>query len=410
MDIILQKIEQVFNDCKNKLIGDFDFTENEYSAMMDEVEDLCKNDYFQAKDHKLIFLTLIEIAKRWKDSDVLGENEENGSFWCFVFKTITGIDEFNQTLYSQFTRLISEMGRQNRIPVVQTGKKYYATLMMHALAPKKSIHSFFDLCYNFYKKDLDFGFTSDDEWLCEEFAIKVASFLHNGYREDRAVSIGSSAYSIKIGLRSFALHEDLSQNFTQFIKNTLEQINKLFYRAKITEETRLQQYLVEWWKQKTETEKVSDSTTRKKRVAAVSKQNIAAKYIRNEDKVLLCIPPIRLDNDNDIMHLSVYINGVQYYTEEMRTKRGELVVSTKEKEFDLNILLYYSESINIQVRITENEVVLYDSKDTLNREFILFEDEKEILSQINKPSNYFVFSKNIDGLKSTPQELTTYKY
>jgi len=408
MDIILQKIDQIFNDCKNKLIGNFDFTEDEYSAMLDEVGDLCKKSHFQVNDQKLVFLTLIEIAKRWKDSDTLGDNEENGSFWCFVFKTITGVDEYNQTLYSQFTSLISEMGRQNRIPVVQTGKKYYATLMMHALAPKKSIHSFFDLCYNLFKKDLDFGFTSDDEWLCEVFAIKFASFLQNGYREDRAVSISSSAYSIKIGLRSFALHKDLSQNFAQFIKDNLEQINKLFNRVKITEETRLQQYLVEWWKNKTDTEKVSDSTARKKRVATVSKQNIAAKYIRNENITLLCIPKIRLDNENDIMQLSVYINGEQYYSEEMRTKRGELVVSTKEKEFDLNTLLQYSDSINIQVRITENEVVLYDSKETLNREFILFEDEKEILSPINKPSNYFVFSKNIDGLKKTPQELTTY--
>jgi hypothetical protein len=55
----------------------------------------------------------------------------------------------------------------------------------------------------------------------------------------------------------------------------------------------------------------------------------------------------------------------------------------------------------------ENETILYDSNETLNREFILFEDEKEIFSQINKPSNYFVYSKNIDTLKNIPDELTT---
>ena len=407
MDNIFQHIEQVFNDYRNKLIGDFDFTEDEYSLMVDSVATLC-GDSFDRNSYKLIFATLVEIAKRWKDSDIVDESDENLGFWNFIFKTLTGTEEFNKKLYSAFIGVISEIGTQNNIPIVKTGKKYYATLMMHSFTPKNSIFSFFDLCYNVFKKDLDFGFTSDDEWLCEKVASAMRAVLAGGYREDKKVSIGSSTYSIKIGLRSFALDDNLSDDFIEFIKDTFYQINKLFDREKINEETRLRRYIAEWWKNKTENEKVSDSTTRKKRIATVSKQNIAAKYIRNENKVLLCIPPIRLDNKNDTLCLSVYVNGMQFCSEEMRTKRGELVVSTKEKEFDLNDLLKYSESINIQVKITENEAILYDSKETLNREFILFEDEKEIFSQINKPSNYFVYSKNIDGLKSTPQELTTY--
>src|SRR5690606_32406795 len=33
---------------------------------------------------------------------------------------------------------------------------------------------------------------------------------------------------------------------------------------------------------------------------------------------------------------------------------------------------------------------------------------KEIFSQINRPTNYFVYSKNIDALKSIPAEIMTY--
>ncbi|MEA4937231.1 MAG: hypothetical protein VB102_11410 [Paludibacter sp.] len=406
MDNILQHIEQVFNDYENKLIGDFDFTEDEYSLMVDSVATLC--DRFDRNSYKLIFATLVEIAKRWKDSDIVDESDENLGFWNFIFKTLTGTEEFNQKLYSAFVGVISEIGTQNNIPIVKTGKKYYATLMMHSFTPKNSIFSFFDLCYTAFKKDLDFGFTSDDEWYCEKVASAMRTVLAGGYREDKKVSIGSSAYSIKIGLRSFALDDNLSDDFIEFIKDTFYQINKLFNRERISEETRLRRYIAEWWKNKTENEKVSDSTTRKKRIATVSKQNIAAKFIRNEDKVLLCIPPVRLDNEKDTMYLSVYVNCKQFCSEEMRTKRGELVVSTKEKEFDLNDLFKYSESINVQIKITENETIIYDSKETLYREFILFEDEKEILSQINKPSNYFIYSFNIDALETTPDHLTTY--
>lgn len=407
MDNISLHIEQVFNDYENKLIGNIDFTEDEYSLMVDSVAALC-GDSFDRNTYKLIFATLVEIAKRWKDSDIVDESDENHGFWNFIFKTLTGKEESNQKLYSAFIGVISEIGTQNNIPIVKTGKKYYATLMMHSFTPKNSIFSFFDLCYTAFKKDLDFGFTSDDEWYCEKVAGAMRTVLAGGYREDKKVSIGSSAYSIKIGLRSFALDDNLSDDFIEFIKDTFYQINKLFNREKISGETRLRRYIAEWWKNKTKNEKVSDSTTLKKRIATVSKQNIVAKYIRNEDKVLLCIPPIRLDNEDDTMCLSVYVNGKQFCSEEMRTKRGELVISTKEKEFDLNDLLKYSESINVQIKITENETLIFDSKETLYREFILFEDEKEILSQINKPSNYFIYSLNLDALKTTPDHLTTY--
>jgi len=56
--------------------------------------------------------------------------------------------------------------------------------------------------------------------------------------------------------------------------------------------------------------------------------------------------------------------------------------------------------------------VIFDSEKnkttSLKREFIFFETEKEILSQIHRPTNYFVYSKDIDVLKSTPGELSTF--
>lgn len=408
-------VEQVFNE--NKLIGNHDFTDDEYSWMVDYVSDLSYRlifgyiDNIDKIDYKLIFATLVEIAKRWKDTDIVEDSEENSGFWCFIFKILISENECNQKLYSAFTSLISQMGSQNILSIVKTGKKYYATIMMHSFSPKNSIHSFFDLCYNVFKKDFDFGFTSDDEWQCEEVAKKIAFFLGHGYREDKKVSIGSSAYSIKIGLRSFALNEGLYYDFVKFIKDTFYQINKLFNREKISEDTRLERYIVEWWKNKTELEKLPDDTARKKRVLTVSKQNIVAKFIRFNTEVFLCIPSIRLDNDTNIMRLLVYVEEEQVYSEEMRTSRGELVVATKQKEFELNDLLKRCNSVNIRIEITENGVLIFDSEKnkatSVNREFILFDGEKEVFSQINKPTNYFIYSKDIDSLKSAPAELTT---
>lgn len=407
MNNILQRVEQVFDE--NTLIGNNNITEDEYSLMLDSVGTLCDN--FDKTDYKLIFATLVEIAKRWKQSDNLDGDDGNSGYWDHVFKTLYGSD-IDQQLCQKYRNVISWLGKNSKIPVVTCGHHYYSTLMMHAFAPKSSIYSFFDLCYNIFKKDLDFGFTSDDEWLCDIVAIEIANVLGHGYREDKTVSIGSSAYSIKIGLRSFALHEDLSSDFVKFIKDTFYQINKLFNRENIPEYTRLERFLVRWWKTKTEAEKLPDETVQRKRFSTVSKQDIDAKYIRNDNEVFLCIPSIRLEDRSCKMWLTVFINGKQIHSEEMRTKRGELVVATKQMEFKLNDLLKGYNSINLRIEIKENGVVIFDSEKSkatsLNRDFILFDGEIEVFSQYNKPTNYFVYSKDIDALRYKPEELTTY--
>jgi hypothetical protein len=416
MNDILQNVEQVFTE--HELLGNHDFTENEYSLMVDFVGELCvkfissHNCNFNEKFHKLIFSTLVEISKRWKDTPaIIEEREDNSGFWNFIFRTLIGQEEYNQKLYGAFTSIISQMDSQNNLPIVKIGKKYYATLMMHSYAPKNSIYAFFDLCYNVFKKDLDFGFTSDDEWLCEIVAEQMKNVLGGGYREDKLVSIGSSAYSIKIGLRSFVLNENLSVEFNKFTKDTFYNINKLFNREIVEEETRLKRCIVDWWKNKTETEKLAGETFYKKRVSTVSKQDITAKYIKYNNEILLCIPSIRMDN-NSTIRLSIYVNEKQVYSQEMRTKRGELVVATKPIDFKLNELLYSYNLINIRIEIQENETIIFNSEQSkttsLNREFILFDSEKEIFSQINKPTNYFVYTQDIDALKSVPVELTTY--
>jgi len=415
MDELLQKINRIFYE--NKLLGNYDSTEDEFSLMLENVGQLCRNilyhgSEFEAKHHKLIFTTLVEIAKRWKDSDNEDDTEDNSRFWDYISKFLVNEDYINQRLYHAFTDVISQLGRQQLLPTVLTGKRYYSTLMMHSFAPKNSIFSFFDLCYNIFKKELDFGFTRDDEWLCELVADQMKTVLGGGYREDKKVSIGSSAYSIKIGLRSFSLNEDLSPDFVRFIKNTFYEINKLFNKESISENTRLERYIVEWWRNKTEAEKLSGDTTRKKRVPTVSKEDIYAKFIRDDRVVFLYIPSIRLEDGDSLVWLNVYIEGDLVRSEVIGTKRGELVVATKQIELELNEILLNYYTINLRVEIKENEKVIFDSErnkaTSLNREFILFEGEKEVLSQINKPTNYFVYSKNIDALKRIPDELTTY--
>lgn len=409
MKDILELIEKVFNE--NKLIGNYEFSELEYSIMIENVRKSSFNN-IEKQSYKLIFATLVEIAKRWRQSNSIEEEEENSGYWDYVFYVIFGLSFADQQICHKYRDVISSLGKSKNIVTVNSGQKFYATIMMHAFAPKSSIYSFFDLCYHVFKKDLDYGFTSDDEWYCYNVALSMKRVLEGGYREDKLVSIGSSAYSIKIGLRSFVLNEKLSSEFDDFIKETFYNINKLFYREVVDENTRLEKYIVNWWKNKTESEKLVDGNINKKRVPTVSKQDINAKYLKIDNDVFLCIPSIRLDDNNSIMILSIYVDENLHYSDKMIIKHGELLNTTKPLEFKLNTLLNSVENIKVRVEIKENDTIVFNSEKnkttSLNREFILFDNEKEIFSQINKQNNYFIYSKDIDMLKIVPDELNAY--
>lgn len=408
MKEFLEHIEKVFKE--NILIGNHDFTDLDYSIMLESVRKLSFNQ-IEVKSYKLIFATLVEIAKRWKQSNSAEEDEEDSGYWEYVFYVLFGWSEVDQQICNRYREAISDLGKFQNLAIVDSGQKFYATIMMHAFAPKSSIYSFFDLCYFVFRKDLDYGFTSDDEWYCDNVALSMKSVLKRDYSEDKLVKIGSSAYSIKIGLKSFILNEKLHSEFNTFIKETFYNINRLFYREIIKENTRLEKYIVNWWNNKTEFDKLGNEDFRNKRVPTVSKQDINAKYIKIDNNVFLSIPSIRLDDKNSLMKLLIYVDDILYYSEEMIIKHGELINTTKPIDLKLNELVNSVQSIKIRVEITENETIVFNSEKnkstSLNRELILFDNEKEIFSQINKPTNYFIYSKDIDALKMVPDDLTT---
>lgn len=401
------QIGRVFDE--NRLIGNHEFNDQQYSAMLDWVSDWClKGCDFRTLRPKTVFAALVEIAKRWKEASIVEEDEANSGFWEYVTKMITGRAGPNQKLYSTLTDIIKHLERSYSLSTVRGGHRYYATLMMHAFAPRKSVYSFFDICYNVFKSDLDFGFTSGDEWVCEIVAEEMKNVLSGNLQEDKLVSIGSGRYSINVGLRSFVLHKDLCAELIRFITDTFANINRLFEHEVIGKETRLEHLITDWWKNKTASEK-SGREGGARRIPTVTKQNVVVKYIKNDDEVLLCIPAIRLDDANNKMQVSLYVNNELVRSEEMRTRRGEFVFSTKELTFNLTELLGGTKVIMVRVEITEHGTVIFDSvknkTTTLDREFILFDSEKEIFSHANKPTNYFVYSTDIDALK-TPKELT----
>ena len=418
---LTQKIKNAIQD--NRLVGNTSFSYDEYEALLEytcrlsTIVPICSKNESKIKIAKIIeeidetgetvkvyetiFVTLVEIAKRWKSDD----DNNDTSFWKFAFKTI-GI-EYNQKLYKDYLDVINDLGRTNKILIADTGKEYWATLMMHAFAPIKSIYAFLDLGYNIYKKDLDFNYTESDRSVCGIATVRFCEILQSAVGNNKTVSIGTNTYGVKIGLRTLALNDATQNDFVALLDKTLEIINKLFHRQEFKPEGYFEKLICDWWQNKL-AEAGRDRKTVHKSAPAVSKQNITVKFVRDDDTVNIVIPPIRLDGGTaSTIWLSVYVgyNDEQRVSEELFTKIGELTVTTKQKVIDLNKLFQGDEPIKFHVKITENGTVIFSK--IIEKEFLLFSGENEVLSQISKANNYFVYARDINVIK-TPDEISEY--
>lgn len=400
------KVENAISD--NKLVGESSFCEEEYETLLEYTREYALSysrgigSFLGGTDY-IHFITLVEIAKRWKRIED-DENDESG-FWEFVFKTLIGFEGYDQKLYKAFTDLIGSLGRSDKILFVDYGKKYWAALMMHAFAPIRSIYAFLDLCYNIYRKDLDFNYTENDKGVCEIATIRFCEILQSTVGNDKTVSIGSNTYAVKIGLRTLALNSETQDEFVNLLHKTLEIIDNLFYKYNFDAKNYFEEIVFEWWKSKLSEVRSDRKTTGHRSTAAVTKQNIRAKFNRFNNKVFLVIPPIRINDKGTTVCLSVYEGEIeeQRLSEKLFTKIGELTVTTKQKEIDLNDILCKEKMINIRVEISENGITIYDKK--FYKEFLLFDDKNEVHSQINKADNYFLYTRDISALKQ-PAEIS----
>ena len=408
-----QRVQKILN--KKRLVGMNDFSETEYSEMVALLQcwytiptSLFESYVTINDDFRLfVFVTLVEITKRWKIQNITDGNDEETAFWPFVIKTLSqGKESENPNFYRRVTNLLNDlMSEEKWFFVAPVRSKYYGTLMMHALAPQDSMYSFFDLCFNVYKNDLDYGYSPEDRYICDIVATEVSRVLNRDtYKEEKEVSIGSSAYSIKIGLKSFISHPKLQNDFENFIDETLLKINKLYYSQGFSTSNRVDTLIHEWWMKKVTHE---DRPNRQNfRRETVSKQNISLTYRIVQNRVCLCIPSIRLDDSQDKIIVNIKVGHI-CREETLNTWRGEFTIKSKATDYDLDQLLAKSSEtqIDIRVSISVNDELVYDSRETLNREFILFEGDKEIQNPFNKPSNYIVYCKDIDSLAEIPDEL-----
>ena len=192
-----------------------------------------------------------------------------------------------------------------------------------------------------------------------------------------------------------ALGMETKQDFAELIHQVLTAINVLYHGEELCQTNYVLSLIKTWWDNKSDKDA---SEKREKREAATTKQNIVVKFIRRNDDVFLRIPSIRFaSGESPILRLTVYDEtDTILESRYMPTKIGEITVTSVQQDFALNELLNKAQTFCLRIEITENGKVIFNK--TVKREFIIFDNEKEVTSSILKPNNYFVYSTFIDEL------------
>ncbi|MCL2325044.1 MAG: hypothetical protein FWC40_00865 [Proteobacteria bacterium] len=393
----------------NRLVGNTVFSDDEYEALLEYTRDaaqsgrlLSRSAFSSDKDERVHFVTLVEMTKRWKLTD---DGIDDSRFWPYILKTLIGA-ETHAGLYKAFTETIRRLHDTGNIVMANVHKKYYATLMIHAFAPPKSVREFLNLSYNLYKYDLDFNYTQSDRFVCEIATDRFCEIVQSSVGNDRTVSIGSNAYGILVGLRSLALNNDTRADFVALLDTALKSIHTLFYRQTCKAETYFEKMIDDWWQTKRRQVGYDRRMTHKTQ-PAVPANNVVPKFMYDNGKVSLAIPPIRLGWDKSAkVHLDIFVGNAcePQESKALSTKTGELTITTRQEMLELNSLMQSDEVIHLRVKITDGAKVLCNK--TMDREFILFDGENEVLSHVCKVNNYFVYTRMIDQL-STPAEIST---
>ena len=391
---LLAKIEEAINE---PIVGNYIFSDEELGEIYERAGLIFRSFGVKTKeDMAIVFIALVNVTKSW--------NSDEDRFLNYVSRKIAGSSQYGFFDYNMMMEIIRRLKSDSHIYMVNSGKKYYATICSHALAPISSTESFFDMCWEIYSNDLNEMYSKNDPVFKTIVDILRNKFGHTGSL-DEDIKLGSKTYSMRVGLKGLAIYEpDIMRDF---LDDTIEMIDMLFNNQPVKIDKYYKQLLNEWWKKKLPTFGVirrRQTYGYRERIVTDYSQ-IKPKYILDNGVVKLVIPPIRLISDfftNPI--IEIYVDGKRARREVVWTYGSGIIMATPQKEYSLNDLKI-TDTINVSVVISHGGKVIHDSETSLCRDFILFDGTKEITASEYLPGIYFLYTPDYKKLLRCPDDI-----
>ncbi len=393
---IVNKIESVYS---NRFLGNsLIFSDDDKSQIYDEVATIFRRvvsnsaNRIRKEEYTTIAYALIELTKEW-------DNDEDA--WReFIFKRLLGSQSDNNIrsrIYNQICSCLDSLNREGKFFMLDCfTKKYYTSVCSHAFAPKSSVFSFFDMCWEIYCKDLFQQYAPNDPVL--KLIVSSLKNKFSNYKSDEFnISIGSKVYSLRAGIKGLAIAR--SNLMIELLDTSLLCMHSLINNEPIVSDSYFKQLLKEWWNSKELSFGLKKSRSVKKyEYVATDYSQIKSKFILEDGIAKLVVPPFRLIDDFDCEpDIEIKVNGKTMISDSISTMGSGIIMTTKAVEYELDSFPLRGND-EIIVEIKHASKTIYNSRNSLKREFILFGSNKELNSQNLLPGTYFIYTPKINEI------------
>ena len=371
---------------KYPLAGEYVLTDREaellYQSASRTVQKVLRSDTrITVRENVVLVLETIELLKYWS-SDLPEEGEEPVPFWDYIFLQY-GVqagrsDAARSRLYDHFCKAVRDtLGRYKRFfaPAGKT-QRYYTTLLLHALAPQRSIEGLFNILFSFYVENLDFQYVPEDTSY-KQFTKGMRARWNSSVvvqddlqlRSDAVFSGLQTLFNERPGYMA-VLCDALVEKMDALLRGEEHQLDPA--------RNGWDSLLVQWYRKKSSAERSrvqGERREKKTEFVATTAERIFIRFALESDLVGLRVPCIRLQEVGDRRPLlRVLQNGAVIHQEELRVTGNDLCLTTKSRFLTLRDTGFdFNAPPHIQAEITYLGNPLYSSGQKLERDFLLFD-------------------------------------
>lgn len=367
------------------LAGEYQLTDAEDALLYQSASETVKKVLIDGgrtsvREDAVLVLETINLLKGW--SSELADEETSGSLWNYIFLQYGFNPENSEAaanrLYNYFRGAIKgTLAHYKRFFAPEGTQRYYTSLLLHALAPKQSIESLYSILFDFYVKNLDF------QYVTEDISYKVFTKGMRARWDSRV------AKNDELQLRADAIFSGLQTLFKErpgYMAVLCDSIVKKMDAILRNENTDLidpdrnywDTILVEWYQRKSSTERVQaqgEQRQRKTEYVATTTDRIYAQYTMEHSSVGIAIPKIRLSKiAQQRPVIKIYQSEICIYNAELSVTGDELCLTTRSRFIPFKEMSYdFSNTPAIRVEIHYDGELLYNSAEKLYRQYILLD-------------------------------------
>lgn len=305
------------------------------------------------------------------------EGQDSGRLWQTILDGLqikkvsqkTGCSE--QTARNRLCTLLEDP--DNIRFFTENGHRYYNTLQLHALSPVWSIYNLFDILYSFYRKNLE---------CCYDVGSNVAimftaSICKRWNQENDNDSLHIKSSQVSSGLRElFVLRPRYMAAVCDALLERIDHIVQGDFTI-LDDMNRWDILLREWYIKKSEYEKTQMHTERKaavKRKVVDAKEKIHSEYRFENNRLILCLPGIRLPEITERPTVELYQNGKKIYEHKLSVFGDDMLLSTRPLDITLDSIaeINWNKTFYLSIRIVSGNNEIYNSEQELFRKYFCF--------------------------------------